>query len=121
MQATSWNRKALLSAFDKAPPLILPTLALAFDLALFGAGSALALLAPGIALKLLGTKSGRDGDNPAQSPYPVRPLDPDGRLAHGRGAVAELILRIGAPGPDRAICREGHAEVAAGGDSDDIG
>jgi len=55
MQATSWNRKALLSAFDKAPPLILPTLALAFDLALFGAGSALALLAPGLAFKLLGT------------------------------------------------------------------
>jgi omega-6 fatty acid desaturase (delta-12 desaturase) len=55
MQATAWNRKALLGSFEKAPPLLLPALVLAFDLALFGAGSALALLAPGVALKLLGT------------------------------------------------------------------
>jgi omega-6 fatty acid desaturase (delta-12 desaturase) len=55
MQATSWNRKALLSAFEKAPPQILPILALGFDLVLFGAGSAVALLAGELSIKLLGT------------------------------------------------------------------
>jgi acyl-lipid omega-6 desaturase (Delta-12 desaturase) len=55
MQATAWNRKALLSAFEKAPPRILPVLALGFDLVLFGAGSAVALLAGDLSIKLLGT------------------------------------------------------------------
>jgi omega-6 fatty acid desaturase (delta-12 desaturase) len=55
MEATAWNRKALLGAFEKAPPLILPLLALACDLGLFVAGSAVALLAGSVATKLLGT------------------------------------------------------------------
>ena len=55
MQATTtWNRKALLSAFEESS-LLLPGLVLAFDLALFAAGSALALLAASLALKLVGT------------------------------------------------------------------
>ena len=45
MQATTtWNRKALLAAFEESS-LLLPGLILAFDLALFAAGSALTLLA----------------------------------------------------------------------------
>jgi omega-6 fatty acid desaturase (delta-12 desaturase) len=55
MQATTWNRKALLSSFEKSSRLLRPAAALAFDLALFGAGSALALMAGGLALKLVGT------------------------------------------------------------------
>ena len=55
MQATTWNRKALLCAFEKSPSLLLPALVLLFDLALFGAGSALVLLAASVAMKLVGT------------------------------------------------------------------
>jgi omega-6 fatty acid desaturase (delta-12 desaturase) len=55
MQATTWNRKALLSAFEKSPSLLLPSLVLSFDIALFVAGSALVLLPISLALKLLGT------------------------------------------------------------------
>jgi omega-6 fatty acid desaturase (delta-12 desaturase) len=55
MQATNWNRKALLSAFEKSPPFVRPALFLLFDLALFVAGSALVLLSASLALKLLGT------------------------------------------------------------------
>lgn len=55
MQATpAWNRKSLLAVFE-APALWLPTLILAFDLALFAAGTALTLLATALALKLAGT------------------------------------------------------------------
>ena len=55
MQATpTWNRKSLLAAFE-ASTLLLPALILAFDLALFAAGSALTLLATTLALKLAGT------------------------------------------------------------------
>jgi len=55
MEATAWNRKALLGAFEKTSPRFLPILALACDLGLFVAGSAVALLAGGVATKLLGT------------------------------------------------------------------
>jgi omega-6 fatty acid desaturase (delta-12 desaturase) len=55
MQATTWNRKALLSAFEKSPSLLLPSLVLLFDIVLFSAGSALVLLPTSLALKLLGT------------------------------------------------------------------
>jgi omega-6 fatty acid desaturase (delta-12 desaturase) len=55
MQATTWNRKALLSAFEKSPSLLLPSLVLLFDIVLFVAGSALVLLPSSLALKLLGT------------------------------------------------------------------
>ena len=55
MQATpTWNRKSLLAAFE-ASTLLQPVLILAFDLALFAAGSALTLLASTLALKLVGT------------------------------------------------------------------
>jgi omega-6 fatty acid desaturase (delta-12 desaturase) len=55
MQATPWNRKALLSSFEQSSPsLLLPALVLVFDLALFGAGTALVLLASSLALKLAG-------------------------------------------------------------------
>lgn len=55
MQATNWNRKALLSSFEQSsPPLLLPALVLLFDLALFGASTALVLLASNLALKLVG-------------------------------------------------------------------
>jgi omega-6 fatty acid desaturase (delta-12 desaturase) len=55
MQATPWNRKALLAAFEKSPSLLLPALVLLFDFGLFAAGTALVLLASGLLLKLLGT------------------------------------------------------------------
>jgi omega-6 fatty acid desaturase (delta-12 desaturase) len=55
MQATTWNRKALLGSFETAPSLLLSASVFAFDLALFGAGSALVLLAASLALKLVGT------------------------------------------------------------------
>ena len=55
MQATPWNRKVLLSSFEQSSPsLLLPALVLVFDLALFGAGTALVLLASSLALKLAG-------------------------------------------------------------------
>jgi acyl-lipid omega-6 desaturase (Delta-12 desaturase) len=55
MQATPWNRKALLAAFEKTPTqLFIPALVLALDLALFAVGNALVLLVDGLALKLLG-------------------------------------------------------------------
>jgi omega-6 fatty acid desaturase (delta-12 desaturase) len=55
MEATTWNRKALLGSFEKSRPAALGFLVIAFDFALFGAGSTLVVLADGIALKLLGT------------------------------------------------------------------
>jgi omega-6 fatty acid desaturase (delta-12 desaturase) len=55
MNAIPWNRKALLAAFERSPSVLLPALVLLLDFALFAAGTALALLAPGLALKLLGT------------------------------------------------------------------
>jgi acyl-lipid omega-6 desaturase (Delta-12 desaturase) len=55
MNATPWNRKALLAAFEKSPSLLLPALVLLLDFGLFAAGTALALLAPGLAMKLLGS------------------------------------------------------------------
>ncbi len=55
MQATSWNRKSILHAFTRSPSQSISFAVLAFDLALFAAGSALALLAGGIVLKLVGT------------------------------------------------------------------
>jgi fatty acid desaturase len=55
MQASTWNRKALLRAYEGSPSLLRPFAVLALDLALFGAGSALALLATSLALKLVGT------------------------------------------------------------------
>jgi omega-6 fatty acid desaturase (delta-12 desaturase) len=55
MQATPWNRKALLGAFEKAPPLLLPTAVFLFDVALFAASSALVVMADSLALKLVGT------------------------------------------------------------------
>jgi omega-6 fatty acid desaturase (delta-12 desaturase) len=54
MQSTTWNRKALLAPFERSSKLVRPALAFAFDIALFAAGSALALLAGTVALKLLG-------------------------------------------------------------------
>jgi omega-6 fatty acid desaturase (delta-12 desaturase) len=55
MHPTTSNRKALLSAFEQSSKLLRPAAALAFDLALFVAGSALALLAGPVSLKLAGT------------------------------------------------------------------
>ena len=55
MQATSWNRKALLSSFEKSPPLLLPATVFLLDVALFGAGTVLVLLAASLAVKLVGT------------------------------------------------------------------
>jgi omega-6 fatty acid desaturase (delta-12 desaturase) len=56
MQATTtWNRKALLSSFEKPSRLLRPAAALVFDVALFSAGVALVLIAGSLALKLLGT------------------------------------------------------------------
>jgi omega-6 fatty acid desaturase (delta-12 desaturase) len=55
MQATSWNRKSILHAFERSPSNLLPFAVLALDLALFAGGSALALLASSIVLKLGGT------------------------------------------------------------------
>jgi len=56
MQATNFNRKALLGPFNESPsPLLLPAAVLVFDLALLGAGSLLVLLAASVALKLVGT------------------------------------------------------------------
>jgi omega-6 fatty acid desaturase (delta-12 desaturase) len=55
MHPTTANRKALLSAFEQSSNLLRPSAALAFDLALFVAGSALALLAGPVSLKLAGT------------------------------------------------------------------
>jgi omega-6 fatty acid desaturase (delta-12 desaturase) len=55
MQATTWNRKALLCSFEKSPSLLLPAMVFAFDLALFGAGTVLVLLAASVGLKLVGT------------------------------------------------------------------
>jgi omega-6 fatty acid desaturase (delta-12 desaturase) len=55
MQPTTENRKALLSAFEQSSKLLRPAAALAFDLAIFIAGSALALLAGPVWLKLFGT------------------------------------------------------------------
>lgn len=54
MQESPWNRKALLSAFEKSPPLLLPATVLLFDMVLFAASTALVLLAGTIALKLVG-------------------------------------------------------------------
>jgi omega-6 fatty acid desaturase (delta-12 desaturase) len=55
MEATTWNRKSLLSSFEKSRSVAVASLTFAFDLALFGAGTALVVLASSIALKLLGT------------------------------------------------------------------
>jgi omega-6 fatty acid desaturase (delta-12 desaturase) len=55
MEATPWNRKSLLGSFEESPSLLLSALVFVFDLALFGAGSALVLLGTGVALKLVGT------------------------------------------------------------------
>jgi len=55
MKTTAWNRKALLGSFENSHSALLPALVLALDLALFGAGSALVLLAASLALKLVGT------------------------------------------------------------------
>jgi acyl-lipid omega-6 desaturase (Delta-12 desaturase) len=55
MQATAWNRKALLSSFEKSSKLLRPATAFAFDVALFSAGTALTLIAGSIVLKLVGT------------------------------------------------------------------
>jgi omega-6 fatty acid desaturase (delta-12 desaturase) len=55
MQATPWNRKSLLAAFEKSPSVLLPALVLLFDIGLFVGGSALVLLPTPLALKLLGT------------------------------------------------------------------
>ena len=55
MQATAWNRKALLSSFEKSSSSLRPAIALACDLALFGAGFALVLMAGSLVLKLVGT------------------------------------------------------------------
>jgi len=55
VQATTPSRKALLSSFETSTPLLRPAVMLACDLAMFGASSALVLLAPGLGLKLLGT------------------------------------------------------------------
>ena len=55
MQATNWNRKALLGSFDKPLRPLFPLLVLLTDLALLGAGAAVVLLATSVALKLLGT------------------------------------------------------------------
>ena len=49
------SRKALLSRFESSTQLLQPALVLLCDLALFGASSALVLLGPWLALKLLGT------------------------------------------------------------------
>jgi len=55
MQATNWNRKALLGSFDKPLRPLFPILVLLSDLALLGAGAAVALFATSVALKLVGT------------------------------------------------------------------
>ena len=55
MEATNWNRKALLGSFDKPLSPLFPLAVLLFDLALLGAGVAVVLLAGNVALKLLGT------------------------------------------------------------------
>ena len=55
MQPTTLNRKALLSAFEQSSKFLRPAVALALDLALFVAGSALALLADPVSFKLVGT------------------------------------------------------------------
>jgi len=55
MEATSWNRKSILHAFTQSSSRSISFMVLAFDLGLFAAGSALALLASGIAWKLVGT------------------------------------------------------------------
>jgi omega-6 fatty acid desaturase (delta-12 desaturase) len=54
LQAAPPTRQALLSAFER-PALLQPLLAFGTDVALFAGGSALALLVPSLALKLLGT------------------------------------------------------------------
>ena len=54
MKSATWNRKAILSEYEKSSRLLRPAATLAFDLALFAAGSALTLLALSLALKLLG-------------------------------------------------------------------
>lgn len=55
MQATSWNRKSILHAFERSPSRLLPFAVLALDLALFAGGSALVLLAGSFTLKLVGS------------------------------------------------------------------
>jgi omega-6 fatty acid desaturase (delta-12 desaturase) len=55
MEATSWNRKSILHAFERSPSKLAPFAVLAFDLAVFAGGSALVLLAGSFALKLVGT------------------------------------------------------------------
>ena len=45
MQATNWNRKALLGSFDKPLRPLLPLIVILSDLALLGAGAAVVLLA----------------------------------------------------------------------------
>jgi len=55
MEATNWNRKALLGSFDKPLSPLFPLAVLVFDLALLGAGVAVVVLAGSVALKLVGT------------------------------------------------------------------
>jgi omega-6 fatty acid desaturase (delta-12 desaturase) len=55
MQATNWNRKALLGSFDKPLSPLYPLAVLVADLALLGAGAVVVLLATSLALKLVGT------------------------------------------------------------------
>ena len=55
MQATNWNRKALLGSFDKPLRPLFPLLVLLTDLVLLGSGAAVVLLATSVALKLVGT------------------------------------------------------------------
>ena len=86
MQATTWNRKALLSAFDKPPPLF-PLAVLVFDLALFGAGSALVLLAASLALKLVGTL---DRHRRHRAAVPDRPRRLPRQLLRQRAAERRL-------------------------------
>jgi len=52
MEATNWNRKALLGSFDKPLLPLFPLAVLVSDLALLGAGAAVVLLAASVALKL---------------------------------------------------------------------
>jgi omega-6 fatty acid desaturase (delta-12 desaturase) len=54
VNSATWNRKAILSKYEKSSRLLRPAATLAFDLALFAGGSALTLLALSLALKLLG-------------------------------------------------------------------
>ncbi len=56
MQASTWNRKALLCAFEtSSTQILLPTLVLLLDVAIFAGGTALVLMLDSIAIKLVGT------------------------------------------------------------------